>query len=51
MVEVLDLIIDGTEDQERISVRDIRTLVSDRSFGPLLVVLGLIGCSPTPASR
>lgn len=46
---LLDLLVEGTAESERVSVRDLLDLAADRSFGPLLAVLGLLVFPPLGA--
>lgn len=44
--ELLDLLRDGTDGQHQVSVGDILRTVGERSFGPLVLVAGVITLAP-----
>jgi hypothetical protein len=49
--EILDVLLVACQQAgpSRVSVGDVMTIIGDRSFGPLLLVPGLIGLSPIGA--
>jgi hypothetical protein len=47
--DVIDLILEVTPDQGRLSVADFMKAIGERSFGPLLLVPSLIALSPVGA--
>jgi len=46
MTQLLDRIRDSSQDAERVSVRDILEAVGERSFGPVVLLAGLITLAP-----
>lgn len=44
--ELLDRLRDGTDGQKEVSVRDLLDTVGERSFGPVVLVAGLVTLAP-----
>lgn len=49
LVDLLDEVVDGTEDQEEVSVDDLLKVLGQSSFGPLFAVVALLAILPTGA--
>lgn len=47
--DILDQLVDQTEDQEKVSIADLFDALDSRSYGPLLLLPALIAASPIGA--